>query len=87
MSWWYWIFVSSTDPSQLTNPAEGLDIKENEESCYSSAWASMGKITPLHDLDYRAVEPSRIYKFNPKYFLTMGGWTRCSADAGQTLLS
>lgn len=32
----------------------------------------MGKITPLHDLDYKTVEPLRIYKFSPKYFLTMG---------------
>lgn len=44
----------------------------------------MGKVTPLHDLDYRVVEPLRIYKFSPKYFLTMGGWTRWSANMGQT---
>ena len=44
----------------------------------------MGKVTPLHDFDYRAVEPLRIYKFSPKYFLTMGGWTRRSANLGQT---
>ena len=33
----------------------------------------MGKITPLHDLNYKVIEPLRIYKFSPKYFLTMGG--------------
>ncbi|KAK5129044.1 hypothetical protein LTR85_000377 [Meristemomyces frigidus] len=32
----------------------------------------MGGVVPLHNLDYREVVPRRIYKFNPKYFLTMG---------------
>jgi len=45
----------------------------------------MGKITPRHDLDYQVVEPLRIYKFSPKYFLTMGGWTRRSANIKVTL--
>lgn len=57
---------------KLSNPAEGLVVTEDESSRGSSAWASMGKVTPLHDLDYRAVEPLRIYKFSPKFFLTMG---------------
>ena len=61
---------------KLSNPAEGLVVTEDESSRGSSAWASMGKVTPLHDLDYRAVEPLRIYKFSPKFFLTMGVWTR-----------
>lgn len=40
----------------------------------------MGKITPLHDLDYKTVEPLRIYKFSPKYFLTMGEYCRLAWD-------
>jgi hypothetical protein len=33
---------------------------------------SMGDIVPLTDLDWKTEEPRTIYKFNPKYFLTMG---------------
>lgn len=32
----------------------------------------MGTIAPLQDFDYRTAEPLRVYKFQPKYFLTMG---------------
>ena len=46
----------------------------------------MGRVTPLLDFDYRTVEPSRIYKFNPKYFLTMGELTIArSANARLTV--
>lgn len=66
------------------NGQEDENEKENEDeaavctgssssSSSGSDWACMGDITPLSDLDYRTVEPLRIYKFNPKYFLTMGG--------------
>ena len=44
----------------------------------------MGKIIPLHDLDYRVLERLRIYKFSPKYFLTMGGWIYHTLRLGQT---
>lgn len=37
-----------------------------------SDWAYMGKVAPLLGFDYRKFEPLRIYKFKPKYFLTMG---------------
>ncbi|KAI4117708.1 MAG: hypothetical protein LQ338_007502, partial [Usnochroma carphineum] len=57
---------------KLLDPSGGLDVKEDNEWPGSSAWESMGKILPLHDFDYRAIEPLRIYKFSPKYFLTMG---------------
>lgn len=33
---------------------------------------SMGDIIPLTDFDWKTEEPRKIYKFNPKYFLTMG---------------
>lgn len=32
----------------------------------------MGVIEPLSTLDWAAEEPRKIYKFSPKYFLTMG---------------
>lgn len=32
----------------------------------------MGLITPLHDFDYKIAKPPRVYKFVPKYFMTMG---------------
>ncbi|KIW15240.1 hypothetical protein PV08_05285 [Exophiala spinifera] len=32
----------------------------------------MGAITPLEDYDYSNAEPRRVYKFQPKYFMTMG---------------
>lgn len=70
----------STHCEQLLYPSDDLDINNNADSCDSSAWACMGKITSLSDLDYRAVKPLRIYKFSPSYFLTMGGWI-CSRAA------
>ena len=68
------VFLLTPKSQQASNSSNGLDIKESEELSSRSAWASMGRITPLHDLDHRAVKPLRIYKFSPKYFLTMGGW-------------
>lgn len=32
----------------------------------------MGLITPLPDFNYKTVKPPRVYKFVPKYFMTMG---------------
>lgn len=32
----------------------------------------MGAIQPLTELNWETVEPKRVYKFSPKYFLTMG---------------
>jgi hypothetical protein len=32
----------------------------------------MGVIEPLTDLNWEKVEPKKVYKFSPKYFLTMG---------------
>jgi hypothetical protein len=32
----------------------------------------MGVIQPLTDFKWETVEPKIIYKFSPKYFLTMG---------------
>ena len=61
-----------------------VSLYKHEELHVGSAWASMGEITPLHDVDHRKIEPLRIYKFSPKYFLTMGGWTRCSRVSGHS---
>jgi hypothetical protein len=36
----------------------------------------MGDIQSLSDLDWETVEPRQIYKFNSKYFLTMGKYRR-----------
>ena len=47
-------------------------VSPNDGPKSSSAWAAMGEIKALQGLDYRTVKPLRIYKFNPKYFLTMG---------------
>ncbi|TVY43884.1 hypothetical protein LSUB1_G002034 [Lachnellula subtilissima] len=33
---------------------------------------SMGDVIPLKDFDWKTEEPRKIYKFSPKYFLTMG---------------
>ena len=33
---------------------------------------AFGPVTPLKDFDYQTSEPPSIYKFSPKYFLTMG---------------
>ncbi|KAH7024784.1 uncharacterized protein B0I36DRAFT_332031 [Microdochium trichocladiopsis] len=34
--------------------------------------ADLGTITPLTDYDYLHAEPRRVYKFQPKFFMTMG---------------
>lgn len=51
----------------LTNPVEGelVESKPIPEP-------SMGEIIPLVNLNWKTEEPRKIYKFNPKYFLTMG---------------
>lgn len=36
------------------------------------AFQSMGAIESLTDLKWETEEPRKIYKFSPKYFLTMG---------------
>ncbi|KAI4148968.1 MAG: hypothetical protein L6R39_002641, partial [Caloplaca ligustica] len=68
--------LSATGPEgpsqELTLPSsDSLRVHKTGMSHNSSPWVSMGKVTPLHDFDYRAVEPLRIYKFSPRYFLTM----------------
>ncbi|KAL8717408.1 MAG: hypothetical protein Q9225_005339 [Loekoesia sp. 1 TL-2023] len=72
----YRLSLSPSDRScqdqTISSPSDRLDVNEEKEPCGSSAWGSMGKVTPLHDFDYRVTEPLRIYKFKPEHFLTMG---------------
>ena len=53
---------------------KSLQFEDEAEGVSSIDWACMGAITPLNDLDHLAVEPLRIYKFRPRFFLTMGAW-------------
>lgn len=48
-----------------------------ESSLDKRTTAAMGAITPLLDFDYRQAEPLRVYRFQPKYFITMGMFLLC----------
>ncbi len=47
-------------------------IKEKANPLTKNELKSMGVIEPLLNLDWATEEPRKIYKFSPKYFLTMG---------------
>lgn len=80
---WVWLpwalILAPLKPSTLEPQTESKETIANgrehaggEVGSANSAWFNMGQITPSSDLDYRTIKPERIYRFNPKYFLTMG---------------
>ena len=61
-------FWNSTSRTKVTAPAQS----QKEKHGISTLSHPMGDIAPLSNLSWTTEEPRKIYKFNPKYFLTMG---------------
>ncbi|RDW57793.1 hypothetical protein BP5796_12594 [Coleophoma crateriformis] len=62
----FWIYVKQFNGFSDQNKIS----KKKAQKCDS--FKSMGAIEPLTEFDWKTQEEERIYKFNPKYFLTMG---------------
>lgn len=68
-SWWKRVMVKKSEETKETQ-----DIAVEDDG-----FASMGSIEPFNTSDWENIPPRKIYKFKPKYFLTMGspprlGW-------------
>lgn len=58
--------------SKYSVPAIDVQEKLSSGTPEVNVAEAFGPITSLKDFDYQASEPPSIYKFSPKYFLTMG---------------